>query len=174
MSAISGGLLQVSLSSDVTAVYTTVLPGLLLIGFGSGLLLPTATNSVISSVPQGDSGVGSATNSVAFQLGGAIGVAVIGSILSTRYQNHISLALKGTQIPISVLHTISGSLGGALTVASSIGGMSGHLLAYAAKEAFMSGGKLSLGVAAAVAFCGAIIVLAFLPSRQPADHSHSE
>jgi predicted dithiol-disulfide oxidoreductase (DUF899 family) len=50
-----------------------VLPGLLLIGLGAGLLLPTATNSVVGSVPQGDSGMGSATNAVALQVGGALG-----------------------------------------------------------------------------------------------------
>ena len=55
--------------------------GLLLIGLGAGLMLPTATNSVIGSVPQGDSGMGSATNTVALQVGGALGVAVIGSVM---------------------------------------------------------------------------------------------
>ena len=79
--------------SAVTTTYPDVVPGLLLIGLGAGLLLPTATNSVVGSVPQGDSGMGSASNAVALQVGGALGVAVIGSVLSTRYQDHMTTAL---------------------------------------------------------------------------------
>ena len=94
--------------------YGDVVPGLLLIGLGAGLFLPTATNSVVGSVPQGDSGIGSAANAVALQVGGALGVAVIGSVLSTRYQDHMTTALAGRHVPAAVSHTILGSLGGAL------------------------------------------------------------
>ena len=76
-----------------------MVPGLLLIGLGAGLLLPTATNSVVGSVPQGDSGVGSAVNTMALQVGGAIGVAVVGSVLATRYQDHMGRALAGRHLP---------------------------------------------------------------------------
>jgi len=79
--AIATGLWQISAASTVTATYGDVVPGLLLLGIGAGLLLPTATNSVVGSVPQGDSGIGSATNTVALQVGGALGVAVIGSLM---------------------------------------------------------------------------------------------
>ena len=81
LAAIAGGLWQISAVSAVTTTYADVVPGLLLIGLGAGLLLPTATNSVVGSVPQGDSGMGSASNAVALQVGGALGVAVIGSVL---------------------------------------------------------------------------------------------
>jgi MFS family permease len=84
--SIAAGLWQVSASSRFDTTYGDVVLGLLLIGFGAGLMLPTATNSVIGSVPQGDSGMGSASNTVALQVGGALGVAVIGSVMLTRYQ----------------------------------------------------------------------------------------
>ena len=93
LAAIAGGLWQISAVSAVTTTYPDVVPGLLLVGLGAGLLLPTATNSVVGSVPQGDSGMGSASNAVALQVGGALGVAVIGSVLSTRYQDHMTTAL---------------------------------------------------------------------------------
>ena len=70
LAAIAGGLWQISAASSLATTYGGVLPGLLLIGLGAGLLLPTATNSVVGSVPQGDSGMGSATNAVALQVGG--------------------------------------------------------------------------------------------------------
>jgi hypothetical protein len=95
---------------------------MLLIGLGAGLLLPTATNSVVGAVPQGDGGIGSALNAVALQVGGALGVAVIGSVLSTRYQDHMTAALVGRHLPAAATHAILGSLGGALTVAARAGG----------------------------------------------------
>ena len=79
--------------------------------------MPTATDSVIGSVPRGEAGVGSATNGVSLQVGGALGVAVIGSILSTRYQHHLTSAVGGT-LPAAAFHTALGSIGGALEVAA--------------------------------------------------------
>ena len=162
-------LWQISAASTPVATYGDVLPGLLLVGLGAGLLLPTATNSVVGSVPQGDSGIGSAANAVALQVGGALGVAVIGSLLSTRYQDHIAAALAGHHVPAVAAHDIIGSIGGALAVAASIGGATGGQLAQAARAAFMSGTRQALAVAALVAAGGAVLVLARLPSR-PINH----
>jgi len=128
-------------------------------------VIPTATNSVVGSVPRGNAGVGSASNGVAFQVGGALGVAVIGSVLSTRYQDRMSTALAGRHVPATAAHAIIGSLGGALTRWRATSAARRKLLAHAARAAFMSGGKTSLTVAAGVALGGAVLVLARLPSR---------
>ena len=165
LTAIAGGLWQISATSSLATTYGDVVPGLLLLGLGAGLLLPTATNSVVGSVPQGDSGIGSATNAVALQVGGALGVAVVGSVLLTRYQDHMTTALAGRNVPVAASHAILGSLGGALAVGSSAGGATGTLLARAARGAFMSGMEVSFVVGALVAFGGALLVLACLPSR---------
>ena len=165
LAAVAGGLWQISVTSTVATTFGDVIPGLLLIGLGAGLLLPTATNSVVGSVPQGDSGMGSATNAVALQVGGALGVAVIGSVMSTRYQDHMSAALAGRHVPIAATHTILGSLGGALAVANSVGGATGALLSHAARAAFMSGVEISFAVGGCVAIGGVVVVLAWLPSR---------
>ena len=163
--AIAGGLWQMSAASTIAMTYGSVVPGMLLIGLGAGLLLPTATNSVVGSVPQGDSGIGSATNGVAIQVGGALGVAVVGSVMLTRYQNHMTATLAGRHVPIAATHTILGSLGGALAVAGIAGGTTGALLERTARAAFMSGLEVSMFVGAVVALAGAFIVLARLPSR---------
>ncbi|MGO9081041.1 MAG: MFS transporter [Streptosporangiaceae bacterium] len=167
LAAIAGGLWQNSAISTAAATYPDFIPGMLLIGLGAGLLLPTATNSVIGSVPRADSGIGSATNAVALQVGGALGVAVMGSVLSTRYQDHLTTVLAGQHVPMAVTHTILGSLGGALAVAGTAGGATGALLAHAARVAFMSGNKAALAAGAAVALGGALLVLTRLPSRTP-------
>ena len=167
LGAIAGGLWQISAASNVATTYAAIVPGMLLIGLGAGLLLPTATNSVVGAVPQGDAGVGSASNAVALQVGGALGVAVFGSALATRYQDRMTAALAGRHVPTAALHAILGSLGGALGVAARAGGPTGVVLARAARVAFMSGSRLSLAVGAVVALAGAVLALAGLPSRAP-------
>jgi EmrB/QacA subfamily drug resistance transporter len=164
LATVAGGLWQISTAATVATTYGDVVPGLLLLGLGAGLLLPTATNSVVGSVPQGDSGMGSATNAVALQVGGALGVAVIGSVMATRYQHHMTAALAGRHVPIAAMHTILGSFGGALAVADSVRGATGAQLSHAARGAFVSGLEISFAVGAVVALGGVVVVLAWLPS----------
>ena len=167
LAAIAGGLWQASAASTTAATYGAVLPGMLAVGVGAGLLLSTATNSLVGSLPQRDAGVGSATNGVAIQVGGALGVAVIGSVLATRYQDRMGTALAVRHVPAAVAHQITGSLGGALSVAQGVGGATGGLLARAARTAFMSGTGTSLAVGALTALAGALLTLWLLPSRPP-------
>ncbi len=166
--SIAIGLWQVSTSSRFDTMYGDVVLGLLLIGFGAGLMLPTATNSVIGSVPRGDAGVGSASNTVALQVGGALGVAAIGSVMLTRYQANMAASLIDRHVPPLVAQTILGSLGGALAVAAHVGGTTGLELARAARTAFMSGNQVALAVGAIVALAAAVLVLVALPSKAPA------
>jgi EmrB/QacA subfamily drug resistance transporter len=163
--AIAGGLCEISLVSAPSTSYAQVLPGMLLIGLGAGLLLPTATDAVIGSIPRGDAGVGSATNGVSIQLGGALGVAVIGSVLSTRYLHQMTSALAGTAIPAVARHAALGSIGGALDVAAKLPGAAGGELVAHAGPAFMSGQGIAFGVGAAVALAGMIVAVAALPAR---------
>jgi EmrB/QacA subfamily drug resistance transporter len=173
LAAIAAGLWWGADVSTVSATYPVVLRGMLLAGFGAGLLLPTAANSVLGSIPRAEAGIGSGTYGVAIQVGSALGVAVIGSALSTRYQNHLTGALASHRVPEPVLHTITGSLGGALGVASAVGGVAGAALVHVARAAFMSGVHLSLGFGALAAGVAALLVLAALPSRIRSDDEHA-
>ena len=167
---IAAGLWQVSLASAATN-YTGVLPGMILLGIGAGLTIPSATESVMGSLPGGHTGVGSATNGAFLQLGGALGVAVIGSLLNTRYQGRISGTLVPYHVPHAVMQTILGSLGGALGVAGRVGGPLGAELAHLARSAFVSGMDLGLATGACVALAGCLIALIALPSRAPDDEN---
>ena len=167
LAAITGGLWQISAAATASATYADVLPGMLLLGLGAGLLMPTAADAVLGSVPRKDAGVGSATYVVSIQVGGALGVAVIGSMLSTRYQDRLTSVLASHHVPDGVLHTITGSLGGALAVGAAVGGTTGSRLAEAARSAFMSGTHTALAAAAIVAAVAALIVLAALPASPP-------
>jgi len=177
LAAIAGGLWQVSAASTPGATYGAVLPGMLIIGVGAGFLLPTATNSLVGSLPSGDAGVGSATNGVAIQVGGALGVAVIGSVLATRYQDRMGTVLAIRHAPAAIASRISGSLGGALSVAARLGDATGDQLRHVARAAFMSGVGTSLAVGALTALAGALLTLGLLPSRprqEPASDASAE
>jgi len=111
--------------------------------------------------------MGSATNTVALQVGGALGIAVMGSVMLTRYQSHMAAALVGRRVPASVAQTIFGSLGAAMAVAAHVGGSTGDQLARAARTAFMSGNEVALTVGATVALAAALLVFIALPSKAP-------
>ena len=164
LALIAAGLWQIS-GATVTTTFAGTVVGMVLLGAGAGLAIPTATGSVIGSVPESDSGVASATNTTAIQLGGALGVAVVGSLLATRYQDTMTAALAGQHLPHTAMTAIHSSLGGALAVAARAGGAAGQLLALLARTAFVNGMDLGLLTGAVVAIAGCLLVLVWLPAR---------
>ncbi len=164
LTVIAGGLLWLSRLS-VSSDFGHALPGMLLLGAGAGLAIAPATAAVIGSLPHERAGVGSATNGTALQTGGALGVAVIGSVLAARYQSTMTAVLAGQSVPPAAAHAITGSLGGALGVAAQAGEPAGTLLSAAARSAFLDGMRLSLTVATVVVAVSAALVLVALPSR---------
>ena len=164
LALIAAGLWQIS-GATVTTTFAGTVLGMVLLGAGAGLAIPTATGSVVGSVPDSDSGVASATSTTAIQLGGALGVAVVGSLLNTRYHDKMTAALTGQHLPHAVMATINSSLGGALAVAARAGGVAGQLLAHLARTGFVSGMDLGLLTGAVVALAGALLTLAWLPAR---------
>ena len=173
LALIAAGLWEISGVTDTTA-YGGIVLGMVLLGAGAGLALPTATESVIGSVPSGQTGVASATSSTAIELGGAVGVAVVGSILSTRYQDKMAVALAGRHLSKQIVSTIQSSLGGALDVASRATGPAGKLLASAARSAFINGMDLGTLTAAVAALGGCLLAIAWLPSRPQASDKEAE
>ena len=161
--------------ASAATTYSGILPGMILLGVGAGLAIPSATESVMGSLPGGHTGVGSATNGAFLQMGGALGVAVIGSLLNTRYQDLMTGALASYHVPDAVMQTILGSLGGALGVAGRVGGVLGAELGHLARASFVSGMDLGLATGACVAAAGCLIALIALPSRTTAagDDDHA-
>ncbi len=168
---IAGSFWQIS-TATVTSGYSGIVLGVVLLGVGAGLVIPAATESVMGSLPGGDTGVGSATNGTFLQIGGALGVAVIGSLLNTRYTNDMTAALTPYHVPAQVMSTVRGSLGGALEVAARVGGALGADLAEVARQAFVSGMDLGLATGAFVALGGCLIALLVLPGRTHRGRGH--
>jgi hypothetical protein len=159
LALVATGLWLIS-GAAVSTAFTGLTAGMVLLGAGAGLALPTATGSVVGSVPPTESGVASAADTTAIQLGGALGVAVVGSLLATRYQDRMTGALSGRPLPA----TVKNSLGGALAAARA-GGTTGPPLIHLAKTAFISGMDLGLLTGAGVAVAGCLVALICLPAR---------
>jgi hypothetical protein len=123
------------------------------------------TESVMGSVPVDLAGVGSATNGTALEIGSALGVAVLGSLLSTRHQADMRLLLSHFTIPSSDVRISTGSLGGALGVANHAGGVMGAELVDSARQSFINGMVFAVSVGAVIAGVAPAVVAVLLPSR---------
>jgi MFS family permease len=133
-------------------------------GFGMGLTIAPATESIMSSVPRERAGVGSAVNDTTRQLGGVLGVAVIGSLLVSRYDSRID----ALSIAPAARTAARSSIGAALRVADALGGDAGRRLTDAARAGFVDGFQFATLVTAAVIALAVVVVLLFLPNRPPA------
>jgi predicted MFS family arabinose efflux permease len=142
-------------------------PVFTLFGFGMGLTMAPATESIMGSVPRDRAGVGSAVNDTTRQTGGALGVAVLGSLFATRYNARIdSLHLSARTAGVA-----KDSIGAALQLAAKLPGPARVQLMTNARSGFLSGIELATYVGAAVVFGAALIVARFLPARGEDDSS---
>jgi EmrB/QacA subfamily drug resistance transporter len=129
-------------------------------------VMAPATGTVMSAVPEAKAGVGSAMNDLLRQLGGALGVAVIGSVMNTVYRDKVADALTG--LPPAAADAAGDSVGAAVAIAAQIGGAAGDALTATARNAFVEG----LGLAAVVAAVVAVLTSAYVFRQMPrgADH----
>jgi EmrB/QacA subfamily drug resistance transporter len=165
---VGGGLFQISLAS-VSSDYTDILPGMILLGVGAGLVLPSATGSVMGALPKEHTGVGSATNGTFLQVGGALGVAVIGSLLSTRFSDRMTSGVASYHLPPSVHSAVTDSIGSAEGVAGHLGHQRAGMLLQLARKSFISGMHIGFVTGAVVLAAAAVIAAIALPGGRRAE-----
>ncbi|MFJ8181093.1 MFS transporter [Streptomyces sp. NPDC094469] len=136
-----------------------------LMGTGMAHVMPPTTVMIMSSLPREKAGSGSAVNNTFRQVGGAMGVAVLGSLLSTTYRNGINSHL-GT-LPASDRHAAGESVQATLAIAEKLG-PAGKALVQPAHDAFIHAMHITALGAAGVALLGAFVVLLFLPGKAAA------
>ena len=139
---------------------------LLLLGGGMAVTMTPLTTLIMSAVSLGKAGVGSAMNDTTRELGGALGVAVLGSLVTSAYTSSIGDAVRGLgEGERAVAET---GLVGAFDVARGMGAAGGDLIA-AANQAFMDGVQLAALTGAAVVALAAVAAWRLLPQAQPAE-----
>jgi hypothetical protein len=141
------------------------------IGAGIGLAMAPATDSIMGSLPLARASVGSAVNDTNRIVGGALGVAILGSLLNSGYRGDMEHATHG--LPAGAADAARDSVGAAGAVAGQVGGAAGRALDAAANTAFTDALSTALLVGAGLALTGALVALAWLPSR-PGPTSETE
>jgi EmrB/QacA subfamily drug resistance transporter len=169
---VAGGLLIVSASYLLIAQLGVNTPAWQIIfvtcvmGLGMGNVMAPCTDSIMGSLPRAKAGVGSAVNDTTRQFGGAVGVAVFGSVLASRYATHVGDALSGTGASGAVLQQAKASIADALKVTASLGGrpLVGQIVG-AARDSFVTALHFTSYMAMVVLLVAAAIVARFLPAR---------
>ena len=164
MVSIALGLLALSRATE-SSPYSAIVVGLLLFSVGIGLVMPPATEAVMGALPPEKAGVGSAVNDATREVGGALGIAIFGSITASMYSHRVSAALAGAPMPAAAAAAVEHSVGEAVEVAHRVGGGSGAALARIAQHAFVDGYGMSLTIAAGLVLLGAVGIAISLPAH---------
>lgn len=154
------GLMALALRVSVDGGYWSVLPGLMLIGLGMGLSMTPATEAITATLPPEKQGVASALNDTSREVGGALGVALLGSILSSGYRSAIEPSLVG--LPPELADPVREGIGSAFAAAANAGADAPRIID-AAQHAFVDGWVTSMWVGVAMA----AVALAILVVRGP-------
>ncbi|TWG20834.1 MFS transporter [Actinoplanes teichomyceticus] len=133
-------------------------------GVGMANVMPPATESIMSALPREKAGVGSAVSNTIRQLGGALGVAVLGAVLSSVYRDNLGAATDG--LPGAAADAARESISGAYAVAAQAGPAGPGLIA-GANEAFITAMHWATAGSLVFALLGALVAAIFLPGRRP-------
>jgi EmrB/QacA subfamily drug resistance transporter len=153
--------------SSIHTPYVEIVGQMVVTAGGLGLATAPATEAIMGVVPKEKAGVGSAVNDATRELGGTLGVAVIGSVFASLYIHAIKTSAAAAVIPAALLDRAKGSVGAALLGARQLATSNPRaagLLTEAAHRAFFDGFKVGCVVAAGVAVAGAAFVAVFLPA----------
>lgn len=164
---VAGGLILVALTAaglarlDTGTAGWVFALGLVILAIGMGNTMAPATEAVMGSVPEANAGVGSAINDTSRQVGGALGIAVLGSLFNAAYA--AQMAEIGRGLPPAQAELARNSVGGAMHLAAAVGGPSGAAIRAAADRAFVDAFGVTMMIAAGIALAGALLVLRFMP-----------
>ena len=170
------GLLMVTAGLAMAAFLTAdsaywfIAVSLGLMGLGLGMVLPQATNGILASVPTERAGMGSAVNDGMAELGGSLGVAILGSLLALGYRNEIEQQITAagdaiTSIPANVVDAVRESLAAGSLAVQQLPPQVATPIRLVAGNAFVSGMTTALLVAAGITFVGVLLAWWLFPAR---------
>ena len=154
--------LWISTSGVATPYATVIVPQMVMMGLGMGLISTPATESILLVLPPARAGVGSAVNDATRELGGTLGVAVVGSIFASVFGSHLASGAFST-LPDPVVSRAQDSVG----VAQALAVRDPQLLT-AFHDSFMSAMSTACVVVGLLCLAGAVASAFLLPGRLPA------
>ncbi|GFH36944.1 MFS transporter [Streptomyces pacificus] len=170
-SVVAGGLAAMGAALAVLAFigsstgYPLLGAALLAVGVGAGFSFTVTADVILSSVPKEQAGSASAVSETAYELGAALGIALLGSVVTGVYRDFAAPA----GVPADVASAARESLGGAVEAATVLPAHQRAELVGAAQEAFVEGLRLASGVGAAVLLAAAAAAWFLLRGQRLAD-----
>ncbi|MEU4133197.1 MFS transporter, partial [Streptomyces wuyuanensis] len=170
-SVVAGGLAAVGVALAVLTVigsstgYPLLGAALLVVGVGAGFSFTVTADVILSSVPKEQAGSASAVSETAYELGAALGIALLGSIVTGVYRGFAT----PPGVPADVASAAHESLGGAVEAAAVLPAHQQAELVGAAQEAFVEGLRLAAGVGAAVLLATAVAAWFLMRGQKLAD-----
>jgi EmrB/QacA subfamily drug resistance transporter len=171
---VAGGLVLVSVALllfgriHADSGYAFIAAVLCIIGVGMGFAMAPATDSIMGSLPPEKAGVGSAMNDTTREVGGALGVAVMGSVTTALYGDRLASSATFQQVEkanAAAADAARESVGAAALVAGKLPAATAQAFTDTANRAFVHALSVSVIVAAVVAFAGALVAWIWLPAR---------
>ena len=171
MLALAGGTGSLALFADLDQGYWSILPGILLLGSGLGLSMSPATEAITLSLPTDKQGVASALNDTVREIGGAVGIALIASVVNSQYRSNVKDATDS--LPPELAERVEEGIGGALQTAAQLGPDGAGLLD-AARQAWLDGMRPALWLAAGLAVAAAAYTALSGPERAASNNHDVE
>ncbi|MFJ8814963.1 MFS transporter [Amycolatopsis thermoflava] len=158
------GLVSMGLFVSVAGGYLSILPGLVAMGLGMGLAMTPSTEAVTGSLPRDKQGVASALNDITREFGTALGVALLGALLSAGYRGSIDGMLSG--VPREAADVAREGVANAIEVSAGTGSHAAQIV-HAARESFVAGWQHAMWAGAAVM----AVLAAYVAVRGPHNRS---
>ena len=161
----SGGFVVAVLTPEGADYWHQIIGAMALMAAGLALTTSPATDAIMGALPPGKSGAGSAVNDTTREVGGTLGVAIVGSVANSAYGSHVLSALTHLGASPAVAARANGSVIAGLITAAHFPPALQAAAAAGVRDAFMAGLHEGSLVAACATFAAALVALAFLPSR---------
>jgi EmrB/QacA subfamily drug resistance transporter len=160
LASLGSSFLWISTVGAATPYASVIVPQMVLMGLGIGLVSTPATESILLVLPPSRAGVGSAVNDATRELGGTLGVAVVGSVFSSVFADRLASGAYAA-LPPDELESAQDSVGAALALA----GGDPRLVA-AMQDAFVAGLSTGCQVIGTTCLLGGLVALVLLPGRR--------
>ena len=161
------GLLDLS-TAQVATGYPALALAVAIMGAGMGLVMAPASSTIMTTVPAHQASAGSAVNDTIREVGGTLGVAIVGSLAAAIYRSRLSTKLAAHHTPGFVAHVATSSIAAADAIGKSIGGARGGEIVQAARATFTTAMALGMRVAGGIAVAAALAAIAVIPRVRPA------
>jgi hypothetical protein len=164
----TSGFLVAATTEVDSSYWAKIVTAMALMAAGLALTTSPATEAIMGALPPGKAGAGSAVNDTTREVGGTLGVAIIGSVMNSAYGSHVLPALTRLGAPAAAAHAAGQSVVAGMITATHFPAGSQAAAAEAVRQAFMPGIHRGSFVAAIATAAAALLAVAIVPARAAA------